>query len=152
MVVRTGQEPELSVFRACFVELNSHIEARTQHEVSTHSAVAVPRQIGQAFNHARILDDHAQAIEAIWTGQQLRTRKGCDCFQAIVSGKVGEYLITFSEVGHATTDFIAVRVCRPPRTLVIWGGTLPLAFDDLVHRCNLFCAEHISKNQVATSL
>src|SRR3954468_15724572 len=56
--VRARQDAQLPVGRAGFVELDTDVEAWTEHRVATQPAVLMPREVGETLDHVGVLDDH----------------------------------------------------------------------------------------------
>ncbi len=123
---------------------------RAHHRVAAHPAVPVPRDVGEALGHVRVLVDDAHAF----LGAALA---------AVLEGDVGELLEGDDArvardraqprpgpgAGHAAQDLLARRVLAPPRELVALARLAAQLHGLPEEGLDLVGAEDVAHQQVA---
>ena len=103
------------------VELDPDIEHRAFHRMASHSAIAMPGQVGETSGGSGHLDDDAVAIEPIVGIAEIVAAQCGNAEEAWVGAQRGDPGRAVVEVVHPVADLTPVDR-RPPRFPVVGSG------------------------------
>ena len=150
--VRARDEVQLAGLGRGPVELDPDRDAGAQHRMTAEAAVAVPREVGQARRHLRVLDDDAVPVEAVGLRDEPVATEGAEAAQPGIVTQPADELRPLAHVDEPAAHLGPVGLRRPPRSPVVAPRLGPAALDLGDERRDLLGGEDAADVEEAVGL